>query len=346
MPLPPRNRQACDRCHSQKLRCPKQAGSAVCARCSKASVACVYSPAGPRPTTQDFAILEAPLVAETSALDWEPFSFDQLLTSQPISQLNISLSENTREAQLDPRARCFEQLSAMMLKLNEASNGLPPVSKLHVAASDLNLFCTQVNESYGLRRSLELMLGQTQQLIELYPEAIRLAVAYDAAPECILPNCVHTFKCRTDFGSDPFEAADRPSSVDFTLLNQLISCHYRLHDITELIFSHAQVCFKISVASAEYDGVENHRFDIPELRIGSFTLSPGSSPSVMSAILVDLQSSLARCVPKIQASLEGKAGRECQVLSLQCDMLKERADSIVDRLTKLRAAVIEAGIIT
>ncbi|KAJ9150448.1 hypothetical protein NKR23_g3846 [Pleurostoma richardsiae] len=41
-----RTRLACDRCHSQKLRCPKQPGSLLCTRCLKAGAACVYSPAG------------------------------------------------------------------------------------------------------------------------------------------------------------------------------------------------------------------------------------------------------------------------------------------------------------
>ncbi|KAG0647640.1 Isoflavipucine cluster transcription factor [Hyphodiscus hymeniophilus] len=39
-----RLRAACDRCHSQKLRCPKRPGSEVCDRCSKSGALCVYSP--------------------------------------------------------------------------------------------------------------------------------------------------------------------------------------------------------------------------------------------------------------------------------------------------------------
>ena len=39
-----RLRVACDRCHSQKLRCPKVAGAEKCNRCSKAQTLCVFSP--------------------------------------------------------------------------------------------------------------------------------------------------------------------------------------------------------------------------------------------------------------------------------------------------------------
>lgn len=53
MSTQPRTRSACDRCHSQKLRCPKQAGSVTCARCSKAGARCVYSPPGTNFTPTD-----------------------------------------------------------------------------------------------------------------------------------------------------------------------------------------------------------------------------------------------------------------------------------------------------
>lgn len=43
---PIKTRLACDRCHGQKLRCPKQAGSRVCTRCERAGVACLFSPIG------------------------------------------------------------------------------------------------------------------------------------------------------------------------------------------------------------------------------------------------------------------------------------------------------------
>lgn len=46
MPGPIRTRQSCDRCHAQKLKCPKQIGSTVCTRCMKAGALCFFSPPG------------------------------------------------------------------------------------------------------------------------------------------------------------------------------------------------------------------------------------------------------------------------------------------------------------
>ncbi|KAM7197421.1 hypothetical protein V8F20_006566 [Naviculisporaceae sp. PSN 640] len=40
----PQNRLACDRCHGQKLRCPRQEGQGACQRCLRANATCVFSP--------------------------------------------------------------------------------------------------------------------------------------------------------------------------------------------------------------------------------------------------------------------------------------------------------------
>lgn len=39
-----RRRLACDRCHSQKLRCPRRPGKDTCDRCHKARTSCIFSP--------------------------------------------------------------------------------------------------------------------------------------------------------------------------------------------------------------------------------------------------------------------------------------------------------------
>ena len=43
-----KNRSACDRCHSQKLRCVKRTGQVTCARCLKLKTICRFSPRAPR----------------------------------------------------------------------------------------------------------------------------------------------------------------------------------------------------------------------------------------------------------------------------------------------------------
>jgi len=42
--IPQKRRLACDRCHSQKLRCLKRQENESCARCFRAGASCNYSP--------------------------------------------------------------------------------------------------------------------------------------------------------------------------------------------------------------------------------------------------------------------------------------------------------------
>ncbi|KAM3073605.1 hypothetical protein ACMFMG_004510 [Clarireedia jacksonii] len=46
-----RRRAACDRCHSQKLRCHRQPSTDICERCAKAHTECLYSPFRQKPAT-------------------------------------------------------------------------------------------------------------------------------------------------------------------------------------------------------------------------------------------------------------------------------------------------------
>jgi hypothetical protein len=43
-----KNRSACDRCHSQKLRCIRKTGQVTCERCLKLKTICRFSPRAPR----------------------------------------------------------------------------------------------------------------------------------------------------------------------------------------------------------------------------------------------------------------------------------------------------------
>ncbi|TDZ17951.1 Transcription factor ACEII [Colletotrichum orbiculare MAFF 240422] len=213
-----------------------------------------------------------------------------------------------------------------MAQLNEALRHLPPVSKLHIAGPEVKRLCSVISTSYSLRQSLETMLAQAQQLVEIYPDTISLAVTHD------------------DVAQYPFElAAHRSAPLDFLLLNQLVSCHYRLYDITELFLFHIHLCFKLSISS---NPGEVHQFEIPQLRIGSFTPSPRFSPSIITTVLIDQQSSLASFLASLQIALHGTSGRESQVLTMECDMLKDRAESIAGRLVKFRDASNKSGLVS
>lgn len=54
-------RQACDRCHAKKTKCPKHPGASSCIRCAKAGAQCVFSPTATRPSFRQYEPALPPL---------------------------------------------------------------------------------------------------------------------------------------------------------------------------------------------------------------------------------------------------------------------------------------------
>jgi Fungal Zn(2)-Cys(6) binuclear cluster domain len=65
-------RAACNRCHSQKLRCGKKLGEATCERCLKLGTLCRFEPRAPRASRASSKAEHAPNIAQDDLL--EPLS--------------------------------------------------------------------------------------------------------------------------------------------------------------------------------------------------------------------------------------------------------------------------------
>ncbi|TKW57823.1 putative endo-beta-1,4-glucanase D [Colletotrichum tanaceti] len=104
--------------------------------------------------------------------------------------------------------------------------------------------CLEISEHYSIKNSLEVMLNQTQNLVDMYPET-----------------------SHPDLDEDHFEtAAHLATKVDYPLLKLLLSCHYQCADMMELVLCHTRVCVK-SLAAAKQQGDDPHQFEVPELRM-------------------------------------------------------------------------------
>ncbi|KAK1987495.1 hypothetical protein LZ30DRAFT_684566 [Colletotrichum cereale] len=300
-------------------------------------------------------VLHLPAISDTTPLpddhlDWGSFSFDYF-AGLPNIQHDAAVSSG--EATLanipaEPRFQCFEALSSLAATINRAMSGLPPVAKYHTPGSMLEEHCLEISKQYSLKDSLELILSQTQKLVDMYPETVRLALDTLPNHDCSLADCIHTQESYPGPDGDPFALAARlASKVDYPLLKLLLSCHYRCADVTDLLICHSHVCLKF-VTAANRQGVQPHQFDIPELKIGSFTASPRSSLSIVTTVLIDLHSSLASCVPKLSKALkelDQDLGKEARLILLECDLTSERQDSIVERMKKLQTGLVEAGLL-
>jgi hypothetical protein len=63
-----RRRTACDRCHSQKIRCPRDPAHEICDRCQKAGKSCVFSPFRQKKVPEgDFGADEGSVISPASS---------------------------------------------------------------------------------------------------------------------------------------------------------------------------------------------------------------------------------------------------------------------------------------
>ncbi|OIW26044.1 hypothetical protein CONLIGDRAFT_647762 [Coniochaeta ligniaria NRRL 30616] len=217
MPGPIRTRQSCDRCHGQKLKCPKKPGSAVCARCEKAGSACVFSPPGGTPvnraeqpyTMQHGVVAGYPsldacgeLEGGMSGMDWSFLhpGFEGLdhvpmdmggaqldATKEPgidptfltPEQTGSADSEKEKPATPDePKSACVKQLSKVMLDLDAIWTSIFPRSHLHMPFDETIAKTTaDLSAMYSHDKLLEDFFGAAQRLIDIYPSAAKLSLA-------------------------------------------------------------------------------------------------------------------------------------------------------------------------
>ncbi|KAF3764752.1 hypothetical protein M406DRAFT_107147 [Cryphonectria parasitica EP155] len=213
-----KTRAACDRCHSQKLRCPKQAGSIVCARCLKAGTPCTYSPPGtsvllPRAATgiislEEDAMCEAGEGQVSSpfagAFDWGStaanFDFNNFfsaVTPPSVAQQDPALVQpstasrpptthlgSTKDVSFDEpastRSTCLRKLTGLLAEAESLSARLPFRPSLHISKNDLQEASLKVlAEKMSTKSLLEDFFVVAQQLVDVYPAAVSAATTPD-----------------------------------------------------------------------------------------------------------------------------------------------------------------------
>lgn len=176
MPRPLRT--SCDRCHSQKLKCPKQASSATCTICAKAGAVCVFSPAGVHvrrnPVThgdETGLVLPQHQIDFDMDLDWSTLEFNDHSTSIPTTQ--VTTSHELEFPPPNPRAVCVEQLSKLALDIDRVCSLVPPDLSIHMPkderAAGILALCA---EKSSQRQSLEQLFASAQRLMDLYPSTM------------------------------------------------------------------------------------------------------------------------------------------------------------------------------
>ncbi|KAF4451520.1 hypothetical protein F53441_5529 [Fusarium austroafricanum] len=321
-------RQACDRCHSKKLKCTKIPASSFCTRCVKAGVPCLFSP----PTRS----LRHP---DNVAFDWSVLGLDEpipdpvpaiiidnLMTTPPVSE--------DVEAPQPARVTEVSQLTDLMAGLDRLQSTFPTSERQHLSIHELSDFMKICK--FELGAFLEELLQRSQKLVHLYPQVLKRLEPKDMT--CDAPDCIHNSQQQSSRSRSQL-------SIDQSLINLLIACHLRLLDLFDMIVNHGRMCAHAAPLLPD-DHV--HKFDIPEIKIGSFVAPQVSAASMMIAMVIELQHSLNTRAQQLQETVSSAAGHEskaAKILGLQCESLQERASDTLTDLCALRDNLMRLGVI-
>lgn len=347
-------RQACDRCHDKKLRCPKLPGSLTCGRCAKAAVPCTFSPPTRPPFTHhhaqplawpDTTDFHQQMNSVTSHFDPSFAGFPAVFASPDSNTVTEGEAAPPQPSQDDASTPDeTSQLADLMVALDGVTRVLPQNKIRHLSREHVQQWADHMQQSFGLQSTLEHILKYSQRLVTLYPLVLEAAAPkpdpVDLDNVCSVPDCVHNY-------SSPQLTPPWPSpspSLDHALLNLLLACHIKLLDIIDILIDNGRFCGHVT---SYLPGDSEPKFDIPLARIGSFVAPAGAAASMFICMLVELHALLVAKSGDL-ASLAASSvtsSRESQVVSLQCEILQDRTNSIMDELSKFKDYMLKRGMV-
>ncbi|KAI1465363.1 uncharacterized protein F4812DRAFT_119136 [Daldinia caldariorum] len=337
MPRPLRS--SCDRCHSQKLKCPKQPGIATCTRCLKAGAACVFSPAGL--TTRralppsGLAYSNCDLDMMNMQFDWPPFDMDfdnALVTPPDLSQGSSSdrQGEQTELPPQDTRSTSVRFLTSLAVEIDQLSITLSNVSHVHVPKNrPAQEYHDKFIENSARSVCIEQLFTVTQSLADNYPQVLSVLFDRPDSPDCQDPDCFHRSELPPDLQVFFPASGDNQYEIDTFLFNLLVSCHGKAVNAIGTIISCARTCTQVALSSSDF--VEPH-VHIPEVRVGNFVATNTTASAMHIVLLIHVTSVLVdnaqQLTKLVTAALEGrKDSKQAQMLKLQCEVLEENSIS-------------------
>lgn len=246
-----------------------------------------------------------------------------------------ALSNSPTAEPTDPAYMCTSQLTGLLLDMGRLWEKMPVKSRLHLAQKNSHEeHVKNLTDKIATKAVLESIFALAQRLVDLYPDAISMALPPDAGPNsaCDIPDCTHSLELppALDDIEKQVSGQKEPPRTDLPLANVLLSCHARLLDLVDCFFLLVTSCIRVTVASPERREPE---FDGPEMRVGSFIPPKTAAVSMQIALLKHLMvglsdrlASFGTAVSSRQRGLSGGGGGdlEVQILALQHKLLRER----------------------
>jgi hypothetical protein len=244
-----------------------------------------------------------------------------------------------------PAQTISERLAALLSGLDRMLQSLPSSHEMHhVPREQLREYADTVGDNFDLQLTLDGLLHHAQDLAAIYPEATSASFhKRTTAPEsdalCTVPDCIH--QDRTSLRTTPLP------KLDHALLNLVMACHIRLLDIMDTLAEHGRMCaFMVSTLPSDYDP----KFFVPEIRVGSFIAPSSTAASMLLGVLLELQTRLVESIREMSGVIaqvrdSPGAAREARVVSLQCEILQERAETTLGEMTNFKKGLISARIL-
>lgn len=203
----------------------------------------------------------------------------------------------------------------------------------------------------------EIQLGnQTQLALEQFLNvAQKLAMNYAHIWNTALPSPQEEHDMDA-FTHDQYSVEGMPGQrlgqdslrVDLAMMYTLIACHVRVLDVIDAIVKFARACADMApFLPPGYDP----KFDVPDIRIGSFLAPRAAAASIFLTTLLELQIDLIgkaqdlRQRVKDRCSPEQEAPKELELAGLQCQLLVDRATSRLEESRHLKTHVLNTGIL-
>lgn len=244
-----------------------------------------------------------------------------------------------------PTQTISERLTALLAGLDRMLQALPSSLEMHhVPREQLREYADSVGDNFDLQSTMDGLLHHAQDLAAIYPDATSASFSKrTTAPEsdalCTVPDCIH--HDRTSLHTTPLP------KLDHALLNLVMACHIRLLDIIDTLQEHGRMCaFMTATLPEDYEP----KFAIPEIRVGSFIAPANTAASMLLGVLLELQTLLVERIRDMSGVIAQVrdipgAAREARVVSLQCEVLQERAETTLGELTNLKKGLVSARLL-
>lgn len=315
-------RQACDRCHSKKLRCVRLAATDTCSRCQRANALCVSSPPGKQGRNND---------AQSNGFDWTSL-LDGAQSPSALSRPEQILAPQEEPTE-NPLGQGLPHLSQLLESADQLYAKLPGEHLYHYSPDMALQHQLLVTQGLQLQNTMESFVDLLQQLNIIYPAACAKAATMDLNLDTICPigDCIH-------LGPHEHSFLEERPRFDYTLVQTVLTCHQRLLDIAMVILDNGLRCS----AGVAFMQPHDITFDVPSVRIGSLAISKSTAATVwMNLVRDSLESSAnhVRNLPSILDAVRRPIEDQSDIIRLQSRVIIKRTEMGNERMKELRSTM-------